>query len=42
MENGKNPDEMNELESLRAEVKILRAEKERAEMEAFFLKNSKR
>lgn len=38
----KNPDEMNELESLRAEVKILRAEKERAEMEASFLKNSKR
>ena len=34
----KNPDEMNELESLRAEVKILRAEKERAEMEASFLK----
>lgn len=33
---------MNELESLRAEVKILRAEKERAEMEASFLKNSKR
>ena len=32
----KNPDEMNELESLRAEVKILRAEKERAEMEASF------
>ena len=29
---------MNELESLRAEVKILRAEKERAEMEASFLK----
>ncbi len=34
----KNPDEMNELEKLRAEVKILRAEKERAEMEASFLK----
>ena len=34
----KNPDEMNELEKLRAEVKILRAEKERAEMEASLLK----
>lgn len=34
----KNPNEMNELEKLRAEVKILRAEKERAEMEASFLK----
>ena len=34
----KNLDEMNELEKLRAEVKILRAEKERAEMEASFLK----
>ena len=34
----KNPDEMTELEKLRAEVKILRAEKERAEMEASFLK----
>lgn len=34
----KNPDEMNEFEKLRAEVKILRAEKERAEMEASFLK----
>ena len=34
----KNPDEMSELERLRAEVKILRAEKERAEMEASFLK----
>lgn len=31
---------MNELEKLRAEVKILKAEKERAEMEASFLKNS--
>lgn len=29
---------MNELEKLRAEVKILREEKERAEMEASFLK----
>ena len=34
----KNPDEMSELERLSAEVKILRAEKERAEMEASFLK----
>ena len=34
----KNPDEMNELEKLRAEIKILRAEKKRAEMEASFLK----
>lgn len=34
----KNIDEMNELEKLRAEIKILRAEKERAEMEASFLK----
>jgi transposase-like protein len=34
----KNPDRMDELEKLRAEVKILRAEKERAEMEASFLK----
>ena len=34
----KSPDTMNELEKLRAEVKILRAEKERAEMEVAFLK----
>lgn len=34
----KDPDEMDELEKLRAEAKILRAEKERAEMEASFLK----
>lgn len=34
----KDPDDMGELEKLRAEVKILRAEKERAEMEASFLK----
>jgi transposase-like protein len=34
----KNPDEMSELEKLRAEIKILKAEKERAEMEASFLK----
>ena len=38
----KNPDEMTELEQLRAEVKILRAEKEHAEMETSFLKNSRR
>ncbi len=38
----KNSDEMNELEKLRAEIKILKAEKERAQMEASFLKNSKR
>ena len=34
----KSPDEMSELEKLRAEVKILKAEKARAEMEASFLK----
>ena len=34
----KSPDAMTELEKLRAEVKILRAEKERAEMEIAFLK----
>lgn len=34
----KPEDEMNELERLRAENKILRAEKQRAEMEASFLK----
>lgn len=38
MASEKSPDEMNELEKLRAEVKILKAEKERAEMEASFLK----
>ena len=38
----KCPDEMSELEKLHAEVKILKAEKERAEMEASFLKNSKK
>ena len=32
----KSPDEMSELEKLRAEVKILRAEKERTEMKASF------
>ena len=32
----KHPDEMSELEKLRAEVKILKVEKERAEMEASF------
>ena len=37
-EKRKRPDEMSELEKLRAEVKILKAEKERAEMEASFLK----
>ena len=34
----KPEDEMSELERLRAENKILRAEKQRAEMEASFLK----
>lgn len=34
----KNPDEMTELEKLRAEVKILKAAKKRAEMEVSFLK----
>ena len=34
----KSEDKMTELEKLRAEVKILKAEKERAEMEASFLK----
>ena len=34
----KSQDEMDELERLRAEVKILRAEKKRAEMEISFLK----
>ena len=34
----KNPDELSELEKLRAEIKFLRAEKERAEMETSFLK----
>ena len=34
----KSLDSMSELEKLRAEVKILRAEKERAEMEVAFLK----
>lgn len=34
----KTPNKMSELEKLRAEVKILKAEKERAEMEASFLK----
>ena len=39
MEKEKSLDSMSELEKLRAEVKILRAEKERAEMEVAFLKN---
>ena len=34
----KQEDEMSELEKLRAEVKLLRAAKERAEMEVSFLK----
>ena len=34
----KNPDDRNELEKLHAEIKILKAEKERAEMEVSFLK----
>lgn len=34
----KNPDELSELERLRAEVKMLKAQKERAEMEVSFLK----
>lgn len=34
----KSENEMNEIEKLRAEIKILKAEKERAEMEASFLK----
>lgn len=34
----KAPEEMSELERLRAEVKLLQAEKERAEMEVSFLK----
>lgn len=34
----KNPDELSELERLRAEVKMLRAQKECAEMEISFLK----
>ena len=34
----KNPDELSELERLRAEVKLLKVQKERAEMEVSFLK----
>lgn len=37
----KSLDEMSELERLRAENKILKAEKERAEMEVSFLKKLK-
>ena len=33
---------MSELERLRAEVKLLKAEKKRAEMGGIFLKNSRR
>lgn len=35
-------EEMSELKSLRAEVKLLQAEKKRAEMEVSFLKKSKK
>lgn len=38
----KNVDEMSELEKLRAEIEILRAEKEHVEIEVSFLKNSKK
>ena len=38
----KSQDKMSELEILRAENKILRAEKARAEMETSFLKNSRK
>lgn len=38
----KSEDDMSELEKFRAENKILRAEKERAEMEVSFLKNSQK
>ena len=34
----KNPDELSELERLRAEVNLLKAQKNRAEMEVSFLK----
>lgn len=34
----KNPNELSELERLRAEVKLLKAQKKRAEMEVSFLK----
>ena len=34
----KNPDELSELERLRTEVKLLKAQKERVEMEVSFLK----
>ena len=38
----KNHDEMSELEKLRAEIKILRAEKQHAEMEISFFKKTRR
>ena len=37
----KSEDMMSELERLRAEVKLLKAEKKRAEMEASFLKTQR-
>ena len=37
----KSEDQMSELERLRAENRILRAQKDRAEMEASFLKKLK-
>lgn len=36
---GEKTDELSELERLQAEIKILKAQKERAEMEISFLKN---
>ncbi|WP_432706072.1 helix-turn-helix domain-containing protein [Clostridium felsineum] len=38
----KSENEMSELEKLRAENKILMAEKERSQMEVSFLKNSRK
>ena len=37
-EREKSPEEMTEVEKLRAEVRLLRAEKRRAEIEISFLK----